>query len=77
MKPLNIKPYDKFNKLTFLEETEPKYKGFMKLTMGMFECECGKTKIMIVNNVLHGLSKSCGCSRKESKYNINRKKCLI
>lgn len=74
MKLLKIQPYDKFNKLTFLEETDIKFdKNWKKIKYGMFECECGKTKVMMLHNVVNGLSKSCGCLQKQSLYNTNRK----
>lgn len=65
MKPLPIKYGDKKNKLTFLEISRVKYDGWKKINYGMFECECGNTKEILINNVIHGMSKSCGCSRKD------------
>jgi len=58
---LNITPNQKINLLTFLEEDEPRYNGFNKLRMGVFECECGKVKTIMIGNVIHNKTKSCGC----------------
>jgi hypothetical protein len=74
-RPLNIKPGDKFNFLTYLEESDIKFqKDWRKVKYGMFECDCGKTKELIINNVKHGNTISCGCQRTGKKKGIIRRK---
>jgi hypothetical protein len=73
-RPLNIKPGDKFNHLTFLEESDIKFsKDWIKIKYGMFECDCGKTKEMMIHNVKHGNTLSCGCQRTGKKKGVVRK----
>ena len=64
MKPLKVKPKQKINKLIFLEESKTIYKGFTKIKYGMFECECGNTKEILIHNVVSNNTKSCGCNSK-------------
>ena len=56
--------YQKINKLTFIEESISRYRGFVKIKYGMFECECGNTKDILIHNVVAGNTKSCGCNSK-------------
>jgi hypothetical protein len=61
-KPVTIKLGDKHNLLTFLEESDIKFnKNWKKIRYGMFECECGNTKEIIISNVMSNHTKSCGC----------------
>lgn len=55
----------KFSKLTYLEDLREK-NGHV---IGLFLCDCGKTKELYLSNVARGLTKSCGCYRKESPLN--------
>lgn len=55
----------KFSKLTYLEKLREK-DGHI---IGRFLCDCGKTKELYLANVARGLTKSCGCYRKESPLN--------
>lgn len=64
---LNITQNQKFNKLTYLEEDEPRYQGFTKIRMGVFECECGKVKTIMIGHVMHNKTKSCGCLYSQPK----------
>ena len=64
---LNITQFQKINRLTFLEEDEPRYNGFRKLRMGVFECECGKVKTIMIGHVIHNKTKSCGCLYSQPK----------
>jgi hypothetical protein len=45
--------------LTLLYEVPGKRKWKQKL--GMYECACGRTVELIINQVKHGNIKSCGC----------------
>jgi hypothetical protein len=69
---LNISINQKINKLTFLEEDEPRYDGFRKLSMGVFECECGKVKTIMISNVIHNKTKSCGCLYSQKKKVVSK-----
>ena len=65
MRPVGIKVNEKKNKLTYLEESKVIYKGFAKIKYGMFECECGNTKEILIHNVVSQNTKSCGCDYKK------------
>lgn len=73
-KHLILKTGDKFNHLTYLEDSDMKFtKYWRKLRYGIFECDCGKTKEIMINNVVHGNTISCGCQRKGRKRGVVRK----
>lgn len=55
----------KFAKLTYVEELRIK-DGHI---IGLFHCDCGKTKELYLSNVVRGVTKSCGCYRRESPLN--------
>ena len=63
-----IKIGDKFNKLTLLKRYEVKLVKMKRTHYGLFECECGTQKMMLIHNVKHGNSKSCGCNHKDKSY---------
>lgn len=48
---------DKFNRLTFLEKLDSR--------KSLFKCDCGNIKEISSYSVKSGVSKSCGCLRKE------------
>jgi len=53
----------KFNNLIFI-----KHEGRMgkkNRHAGLFKCKCGKEKIIIIDNVVSGNSKTCGCVKKK------------
>jgi len=52
-----IKPGAVFGKWTVLEENPHTRKGAV-----LCRCACGREKLVLVSNLLQGLSKSCGCS---------------
>ena len=57
----------KFNRLTFINECEPKItSGGNKKRAGIFLCDCGIKRVFTINDVISGGSKSCGC------YNIEK-----
>lgn len=65
MKLLKVEPQKKFGMLTFLEIGKVTFtKSYRKLSYGIFECECGKTKEILIHNVVSGRQVSCGCMRK-------------
>jgi hypothetical protein len=65
MRPLQVEPNKKFGKLTYLEEGKITInKSYKKIRYGIFECECGKTKEILIHNVVAGSQISCGCMKK-------------
>ena len=64
MRPVGIEINQKKNKLTYLEESKVIWKGFTKIKYGIFECECGNTKEILIHNVVANNTKSCGCNYK-------------
>lgn len=52
----------KFGRLTVLYRTEPDKSG---RCYWFCECECGNTTRVVANSLRKGLTKSCGCLRKE------------
>ncbi len=62
----------KFGKLTAIERTEdhisPKGKH---TTMWFCKCECGKYKVISRNNLIKGITKSCGCLQKEIAHSTS------
>lgn len=51
------------SRLTFIKDTG-RNQHMHKL--GLFRCECGNEKIILINNVARGKTISCGCFRKEA-----------
>jgi hypothetical protein len=62
-----LQPYTKFNSLTYIEEVEPRHKGFKTIYMGLFRCDCGNEKIINVHAVKANVTKTCGCSKQGPK----------
>lgn len=53
---------EKYGKLTILKEDhEKKYKNGTVIKFVLCKCDCGKKKIINLNNLQRGLVKSCGC----------------
>lgn len=53
---------EKFNRLTIIEETEPHiYPSGEKRRKVICLCDCGSVKSYMINAVVGGYSKSCGC----------------
>lgn len=52
-------------KFKFLEFIESRGKNKHGAQQGLFRCECGTEKVMLINNVVIGKSSSCGCYRKK------------
>lgn len=65
----------KINKLTFLEEVTPRYtKANKKVSIGLFKCDCGKLKSIVISSVKRGKTKSCGCLQGQLKHGKYRTK---
>ena len=67
MRRIEIKRGDRYNMLTVISEVE----GYVspsgyKTRKFLFQCDCGNTKEIILNDVRTNASKSCGC------YNIKK-----
>lgn len=63
MKKLQIIAGEKFNRLTFIREVEPdKYLN----RQGLFRCECGTEKIILLTSAKRSRTQSCGCLQKQS-----------
>ena len=74
-RPIGINHGDKFNFLTFLEESDIRFdKNWKKIRFAMFECDCGNTKELMISNVKHGNTISCGCKRNGKQKGIIRRR---
>jgi hypothetical protein len=61
MKALNVEIGEKFNKLTLLEKMNtPRPDGQTEIR-GLFKCECGEKRTVLLCAVTNGKFKSCGC----------------
>lgn len=66
---IKIKKGDKFGRLTAVE--------FVKISKSgkycwLFQCDCGKQKVIQTSNVIQGNTKSCGCIKtKQSASNVH------
>jgi hypothetical protein len=60
---------EKINKLTLIKKLDYREYGNQGKTVqfGVFECECGKSKEIIINSVKYGKQVSCGCARNLTK----------
>jgi len=61
-----VKVGDKFNKLTLIKHIPVKLVNMKRTHYGLFICECGIEKMLLVHNVTRGNTKSCGCLYKLS-----------
>lgn len=65
----------KYNFLTVIKEVEPRLtkrinrKSMRKTRMVECICECGNVKIIALNSLLNGNTKSCGCLQKKITHN--------
>lgn len=55
----------KKGRLTFQKITKQEWKNFRQVRHGLFQCDCGATKEIQVNNFLQGHTQSCGCLYRE------------
>lgn len=59
-------------KLTFVSDAEPAvYKGGQKQRRALVKCDCGNTKVILVNSIRSLATVSCGCVETESKITRN------
>ena len=63
MKRLNIKPGDKYNRLTIIEELPVRNKNRVFKCL----CDCGTIKTVSISPLVHSRTVSCGCYRAEIK----------
>jgi len=56
---------DTFNRLTFLQDTEPIRSGKRFVRGGLFMCGCGITKPYRIADITSGRTQSCGCYHRE------------
>ena len=61
-----IKAGDKYNRLTAIKFSHKKGTG----QYWLFRCDCGNEKVIYVNDVKSGHTKSCGCLRKGLRRNF-------
>jgi len=65
---------EKFGKLTILHQTvADKLENDGKVLYVRAKCDCGLEKTMFLNNIIYGMSKSCGCERSLSLSRNRRK----
>ena len=57
---------DKQNKLTLIKRTGFIKSGNSHYKTGLFQCECGNEKMIMIQNVTSNNTKSCGCNYKIS-----------
>jgi hypothetical protein len=64
----------KFGRLTFVEEIEPLVRpdDGSRIRRGIFSCACGRTKLLRIDNVKRGRTRSCGCLNLEVLAALNR-----
>ena len=67
-KPI-IKKGDKYNRLTAIKFS---HRGDHGKQYWLFKCDCGNKKVLCVDNVKNGNTKSCGCLHKEIRIKIIR-----
>ena len=60
----------RFNKLTAIKFAYRVGNNYYWL----FRCDCGNEKIILKNNVIRGITKSCGCLKTRRVYNEKRRK---
>lgn len=53
-----VKPGDKYGMLTLVELTQPGRQAKWRV-----KCDCGTAKEIRIDNILAGVSRSCGCQR--------------
>lgn len=57
----------KFGKLTAIRKDKPSKDGKSKW---ICQCECGRTTSISSDRLCNGKSKSCGCSKRQMKYDL-------
>jgi len=70
-----VKEGDKFNHLTLIKRLRTKLVDEKYTYYGIWKCDCGMERMILLHNVSEGNTKSCGCLYKQSnKTNPKRKK---
>lgn len=66
MNTKNVSVGEKFNMLTFIRDSEPKFYGKKRkcIKMSVFQCDCGNIVARRKTDVLNGRVRSCGCISK-------------
>lgn len=73
-----VKEGDKFNHLTLLKRLRTKLVGMKYTYYGIWKCDCGMERMILLHNVSEGNTKSCGCLYKISnKTNRKRSKTKV
>jgi hypothetical protein len=57
---------EKFNQLTLIKKLKVKLVGNTPTYYGIYKCDCGMEKMILLHNVARGITKSCGCLYKIS-----------
>lgn len=79
-KYVKVKEGDKFNHLTLVKRLKGKLIGIYYTYYGIFKCDCGEERMILLHNVSNGNTRSCGClykisnktNPKRSKKNISK-----
>ena len=53
---------EKFNKLILIKKLQVKLSGHKRRYYGIFLCDCGNERMILLHNVARGVTKSCGCN---------------
>jgi len=61
-----IKINQKFNQLTLIKRFDVRLIKMLPTYYGLYKCDCGNEKMLLVHNVSSGKTKSCGCLYKIS-----------
>lgn len=69
-----VKEGDKWNKLILIKKLKVKLIGMTPRYYGLFKCECGNEKMILIQNVKNAITKSCGCNYKISNSRLRGKR---
>lgn len=59
-----IKNGERYGRLVVIREVEPRQNKREKVRRFLCQCDCGNTKIVAINHLVSGETKSCGCYKK-------------
>jgi len=66
---------EKNNKLTLIKRFKVRLINHRPTYYGLYLCDCGQEKMLLIHNVRHNNTKSCGCdyqvSNKRTRKRIN------
>jgi hypothetical protein len=60
---LSIQPGTRFGRWTIEGEAAPSNTNLRRVTA---RCDCGRTKVVLLSSLRHGVSQSCGCLQREA-----------